>query len=140
MAETICQGGTCKLDGFESKRTPVDSIVFETVVLADFTPRVATNCWTSAGPPLLTIWGFLGSVTTLALLSAVRTLTRSSLVRRKAKKCWLTWTSLSFTQPRVLPSVLRGEFWLPAAGQEGVETCMTRPSPASFQATIPFEW
>src|ERR1017187_3346550 len=106
----------------------------------DSTPSPATSAWMSAGPPLLTTCGFFGSVATLAFCSAVSTFTTSSLVSLTEKKCWLPSTSLSLAQPSVLPSVLRGNFWLPAAGQDGVETCKTKPSPASSQASMPFEW
>src|ERR1035437_2203904 len=77
-------------------------------------------------------------VTTLAFFNALSTLIRSLLVSFKAKKCWLTLTS-SLTQPSVLPSVFRGNSLLPAAGHDGVVTRHTNPSPASFQASMPFE-
>src|ERR1700681_1321798 len=93
----------------------------------------------SVGPPLLTICRFSESVTTLAFLRAFRTFTTSSLVSFREKKCWLTSTLSSSTQPNVLPSVLRENFLLPAAGQDGVVTCNTKPSPSSFQASMPFE-
>src|SRR5262249_3241588 len=93
----------------------------------------------SGGPPLLTSWRLRTLVTTLALASEVSTLPRSGFVNLREKKCWLTLTLLSPIQPSVLPSVLRGKFLLPAAGHEGVVTCIAKPSPSSFHATIPFE-
>jgi len=42
--------------------------------------------------------------------------------------------------PQRVPSVLRGAFELPEAGQDGVETCSTIPSPSSFHASMPLEW
>src|ERR1700682_1881701 len=93
----------------------------------------------SVGPPLLTICRFSESVTTLAFLRALSTFTTSSLVSLTEKKCWLTSTLSSSTQPNVLPSLLRRKFLLPAAGHDGVVTCKTKPSPSSFQASMPFE-
>lgn len=43
------------------------------------------------------------------------------------------------TQPSVLPA-FRGRSFVPEPGHEGVLTCSTRPSPASFQASIPLLW
>src|SRR5882724_834327 len=94
----------------------------------------------SSGPPLLTICGLVGSVTTLAFWSAFRTVARSSLLNLSAKKCWLTSTLSSVTQPSVFPSLVRGWSLLPAAGHDGVVTCITNPFPSSFQASIPLEW
>ena len=62
----------------------------------------------------------MGSVTTLAFSRAVSTLTTLSLESLSAKKCWLTLTLSSATQPSVFPSDWRGCFLLPAAGQEAL--------------------
>jgi len=74
------------------------------------------------------------------ILKPGSTVSKSSLLSLTAKKCWLPFTLSSLTQPSVLPSVVRGESRLPGAGQDGVDTCRTNPSPDSFQATMPFEW
>src|SRR5579871_3301823 len=135
-AETICHGGTFRCDGFEISTTPLDSVAVVAALLFDSLPRLRTSCSMSAGPPFFTICRFAGSVTTLAFTSAAKTAATSALLRFNAKKCWLTKTSLSFTHPSVFPSVLRGSFTLPDAGQEGVETCSTIPLPVSFHANM----
>src|ERR1039458_10029351 len=96
-ADTICQGGTFKLDGFEINSTPLDNLAVSGVLLVDIAPRPRTSPCISAGPPLLTIWSCVGSVVTLALASAASTLTTSALLSFSAKKCWLTRTSSSLT-------------------------------------------
>src|SRR5262249_59278961 len=65
-AETICHGGTCRPEDFEISFTPFDSVSVVAVVLFGFVATAFTSCWTSAGPPLLYILGFLGSGTTPA--------------------------------------------------------------------------
>src|SRR6266850_1317273 len=84
--DSSCQGGTCSADGFETTRTWLESSSIVAVVLLDFRPSLATRACTSAGPPLFTIWGLPGSVTTLALPSACKTFSKSSCVRLSAKK------------------------------------------------------
>src|SRR5271155_1474409 len=74
--ETICHGGTCMAEGLEINSTPLDSTPLTSAVLVDLTPSALTFSWTSEGPPLLTIWGFLVSVTTLALASPSSTVSR----------------------------------------------------------------
>src|SRR5579871_1983371 len=138
-ADTICHGGTFKLDGFEINKTPLDNFNVSGVLLLDIVPRARTSSRISAGPPLLTIWSCVGSVVTLALASASSTLTTSALSSFRAKKCWLTRTLSSRTHPSVFPSVRRGWLKLPEAGQLGVETWRTRPSPLSFHASMPLE-
>src|ERR1039458_3669879 len=140
MAETICHGGTGRSDGLESNTTPLDSVAVVAVLLVETFPRVLTSAWMSGGPPLFTSSGLAGSVTILALARAFRTATTSALVSASAKKCWLTRTSFFCTHPSVFPSVLRGLCELPEAGQDGVETCITKPLPSAFQASRPLEW
>src|SRR5580704_14189954 len=94
----------------------------------------------SAGPPLLIISGFDGSVTALAFAKPFSTATTSLLFTLRAKKCGLTRTSSSATHPRVFPSPCRGCPALPEPGQDGVETCITKPFPLASQAIIPLEW
>src|SRR5437016_6011853 len=83
--ETSCHGGTCSADGFEITLTLLESVLIVAVVLSVFLPRTETSAWISSGPPLPTICGLFGSVTTLALISARNTVIRSSCVRASAK-------------------------------------------------------
>src|SRR5579871_6070273 len=53
--ETICHGGTWRLEGLEMISTPLERVPVKTLLLEDFWPRAATLAWMSAGPPLLTI-------------------------------------------------------------------------------------
>src|ERR1700733_3387303 len=107
--DTICQGGTCSPEGLEINCTPVERVSCVNAVLVDWTPSFVTKELMSAGPPFLMIWTLWVSVTTLAFCRAVSTMATSPLVSLRAKKCWLTSTSLSrAVQPSVLPSSGRG--------------------------------
>src|SRR5690348_16065370 len=92
----------------------------------------------SAGPPLCTIWGSSGLVAILARSRPVRTAFKSLFVSFSAKKDWLYPRLLSLVHPSVFP-LSRGRPDEPDPGQSGVVTCMTKPSPVSFQATMPLE-
>ncbi|VEB39834.1 Uncharacterised protein [Chromobacterium violaceum] len=120
--------------------TPLDSLLTCGVALEDSWPSWPTAAWMSAGPPFLTICGLPGSVTALALARPCSTASTSARLSFREKKCWLTSTSLSWTQPRVLPSLVRGYCALPEAGHDGVLTCITTPLPCASQASTPLEW
>jgi hypothetical protein len=68
-AEIICHGGTCIFDGFEIKRTPVESVVSMYVRLAEIFPNPLTSSWISSGPPLRTTCRFVALVATLAVVA-----------------------------------------------------------------------
>src|SRR5262249_15768199 len=148
-AETICHGGTFKFEGFIISCTPVDRVSRVKLATLESVPNSCTSLAISAGPPLLTIWRSLALalclVTTLASRRALSTFRTSAFVSFSEKKCWLSRTLSCgvvpcVMQPSVLPLLWRGKCLLPAPGQFGVDTCITKPSPSSFHASIPFEW
>ena len=67
--------------------TTLESCTVIAVLLFDDLPRLATSALMSSGPPLLTSCSFVGSDTTLALISAFNTATTSSLFSFNEKKC-----------------------------------------------------
>jgi len=142
---TSCHGATCRLEGLANNLiAPPEACAFRVLTNGVFpvatlpSPRAIDA--NELGPLVsLTNWGLEGSVTTLAVLSAVSTASVSDVVKTVAKKCCETSALSSLIQPRVLPCSLRGMLEFPFPGQSGVVTCITNPLPSLSHARTPLE-